>query len=119
MRADAGPAVLAALDDLLERERKALLAGRFDGLARLLEEKTALIDRLNTLGADALPALGGLRDKAVRNQALFDGALSGIRRASGHVASLRQVRRSFETYDETGRRRRIGGDPPGRMEKRA
>lgn len=115
----ADSALLPALDDLLERERTALLSGQFDRLAPLLEEKTRLIDRLNASGTDPRTALDGLRDKAVRNQALLDGALQGIRRAGGRIASLHQLRRAFETYDESGQRRRIGGETPARMEKRA
>ncbi|MBZ0229206.1 MAG: hypothetical protein K8F58_12275 [Bauldia sp.] len=115
----AEPDILPALDDLLERERAALLSGRFDRLAPLLDEKTRLIGRLDASGADARAGLDGLRDKAIRNQALFDGTLQGIRRAGGRIAALSQLRQAFETYDETGQRRRIGGDTPGKMEKRA
>ena len=39
--------------------------------------------------------------------------------AGGRIAALSQLRQAFETYDETGQRRRIGGDTPGKMEKRA
>ncbi|WP_111734725.1 hypothetical protein [Roseovarius amoyensis] len=111
-------AVLPALDDLLERERAALLSGRFDHLAPLLDEKARLIDRLNASGVDERATLDGLRHKAIRNQALFDGALQGVRRASDRITGLRQLHHAFETYDETGRRRLIGGETSGRMEKR-
>ena len=113
------PTLLPVLDILLEDERAALLAGRFDRLALLLEEKTRLIDRLNASGADGRTTLDGLRHKATRNQALFDGALQGLRRASDCITGLRQMHQGFETYDATGQRRRIGGETSGRMEKRA
>lgn len=111
--------IMTALDALLERERAALLSGDLDRLPELLHEKTALIDALAGLDAAAEPLPEALKEKALRNQALLDGALEGIRHVAGRIAALRRLRQSFETYDETGRRRTIEGDIVRRIEKRA
>ncbi|GAB4295462.1 MAG: hypothetical protein Kow0058_13040 [Roseovarius sp.] len=118
-------AALARLDDLLERERGALLAGRLERLPALLEEKTALLAALAGAGDAAAPGperqhlLTALGAKAARNQTLLEAALRGIRAATGRIAALRQTRRTFETYDRAGRRRPIGDDAAARLERRA
>ncbi len=111
--------IMTELDALLERERVALLAGELDSLPGLFREKTKLIDRLSGLDAAAGALPDALKQKAIRNQALLDGALQGIRQVAGRIAALRRLRQSFETYDETGRRRTIEGDIVRRIEKRA
>lgn len=108
--------IVDALDDLLERERAALLTGDIDQINRLVAEKERLIEQLG--GQDSL-ALGELRDKALRNQALIDSALQGIRDVATRLQTLRQVRRSLETYDANGNRRSIEGHVTPRVEKRA
>lgn len=111
--------IMAALDDLLEAERAALLEGDLDRMPALLEEKSTLVEALNALDPGDKPAMGTLKDKVSRNQVLLDGALQGIRQVAGRIAALRQLRHSFDTYDESGRRRTIEGDVVRRVEKRA
>jgi len=115
--------ILAALDELLDGERAALLAGDLGGLPDLLDRKTKLMDRLGAIEGviehDTRPNLAQMKDKAMRNQALLDGALQGIRQVAGRIAALRHVRRSFDTYDVTGRRLTIDAGSAGRVEKRA
>lgn len=119
MTAETAPALVAALGALLDRERAALLAGRFDSMAPLLEEKTALCAALDERGIPEREDLERLKQKAARNHALLDGALRGLRQAAGRVATLRQLRHGCDTYDKTGHRQRIGGDPARQVEKRA
>ena len=111
--------IMTKLDDILDRERAALLAGDLDQVPGLLEEKTALIEALDDLGPDDRQDMGALRDKAARNQALLDGALQGIRQVAGRLAAFRRLRHSFDTYDETGHKRTIEGDVVHKVEKRA
>ena len=118
MRTDDAQALVDELDTLLEKERTALLSGDIDAIGRLLQRKESLIDGLNALDAEAAP-LGGLQGKVARNQALLDGALQGIRRASARMAALRRVRRSLETYDASGQKQTIEGEVVHKVEKRA
>lgn len=119
MEPESAAAILQALDDLLEHERTALLTGNLDQMAELLERKTALIDALNALEPEHQPDLDDIRGKVVRNQTLLDGALQGIRQVAGRMAALRQLRHSFDTYDETGRKHTIEGAVVRQVEKRA
>ncbi|MCV3269901.1 flagellar protein FlgN [Roseobacter sinensis] len=111
--------VVDALDDLLEAERAALLAGDLDEVGRLLERKEGLIERFATLDDADRDALAGLQTKLKRNQALLDQALEGIRSVSRRLAALRRVRSSLETYDDKGERRSIDIALDGSVEKRA
>ncbi|MFD1195064.1 flagellar biosynthesis protein FlgN [Seohaeicola saemankumensis] len=113
------PPILGELDDLLERERDALLAGDLEGLSRILREKEQVIDRLNQLLPPTFLDLDVLKDKALRNQALLDTALEGIRAVADRVSALRRVRDTLETYDQTGRKTTFESMHKGRVEKRA
>ncbi|MEM7074015.1 MAG: flagellar protein FlgN [Pseudomonadota bacterium] len=112
-------AAIEALDALLEDERNALLAGELELLPDVLGAKEELIERLTALQPDASRPMLQLQQKMTRNQMLLDSALHGIRRAAARLAALRKVRRSLETYDETGQRKTIAGPVTHRIEKRA
>ncbi|MEO1139471.1 MAG: flagellar protein FlgN [Pseudomonadota bacterium] len=111
--------LIEQLDDLLDIERRALLAGDLDQITRLIEQKEALIDGLSGLDTQSEEPMLGLQEKLMRNQVLLDGALQGIRRASSRMAAVRHVRRTLETYDEDGRKRTIEGQIVHKVEKRA
>ncbi|RKF13055.1 flagellar protein FlgN [Roseovarius spongiae] len=107
------------LDQLLEEERRALLVGDLDGIGALLTAKEALIDALNAAGHAGGAEIGALHGKVIRNQALLDGALQGIRRVAGRMAAFRKIRRTLETYDESGRKTVLQGEIVHEFEKRA
>lgn len=111
--------VLSELDDLLDKERACLLAGDLSGLSRILREKERIIDTLNSLLPESDPGLDALKDKALRNQALLDTAVEGIRAVANRVSALRRVRDTLETYDKSGRKTSFDAQPRGRVEKRA
>ena len=111
--------IMDALDDLLETERKALLAGDLDIITRLLHDKEMLIDRLNTMEHGAYDSLRALHEKVTRNQALLDGALQGIRMVASRMGALRRIRKSVETYDEKGVKSALRGLGKSSVEKRA
>ena len=119
MTLDKAQNIIDQLDDLLDSERLALLDGDLERISGLLEKKEALIDTLNALEPKARPELQELQDKVVRNQALLDGALQGIRKVAARMAAYRKIRRSLETYDETGRKKIISGTIDHKVEKRA
>ena len=106
-----------ALHDLLDAERRALLAGDLDAIARMLARKEDILARLGTVPGGA-PPLGPLMDKLQRNQVLLHGALDGIRTVAARIADARQVRASLETYDKRGQRRSIPA-PAASLERRA
>ncbi|WP_195821127.1 flagellar biosynthesis protein FlgN [Roseobacter sp. MH60115] len=111
--------VIDALDDVLDAEREALLAGNLDEIGRLLERKESLIDQLASLEEADRDPLEALNAKVMRNQALLDSALEGIRTVARRLSALRRVRSSLETYDEKGERHTIDVAPDGAVEKRA
>jgi flagellar biosynthesis/type III secretory pathway chaperone len=112
-------ALIDHLDDLLEQERAALLEGDLEKIGRLLDAKEQLIDALNTLSQDERPEMDAVEAKVLRNQALLDGALQGIRHVATRMAALRRVRRSLETYDAKGTKTTIEGGADFSVEKRA
>lgn len=118
MKHDAQRAI-EALDELLEKERDLLLAGEIEEIGSVLKAKEALIDTLAGFDRDEVQSLSGLQGKLARNQSRLDGALHGIRRTSARLAALRQVRRSLETYNESGRKQTIEGHVSRKLERRA
>jgi hypothetical protein len=112
-------ALLADLDDILERERAALLTGDLEGLSRILREKERVIDALNQGLQGDLGSLDALKTKVNRNQALLDRAVEGIRVVADRVSALRRVRETLETYDQSGRKTTLESLHKGRVEKRA
>lgn len=107
------------LDTLLEEERRVLLAGDLTAIRALLERKETLIKQLGTLEGAAERELQGLQVKALRNQALLDGTLRGIRTVATRMGTLRRIRKTLETYDEAGQRREITTQQDHQVEKRA
>lgn len=105
-----------ALDDLLDAEREALLSGDLDQIGRMVSQKETLVAGLN--GAD-ISDITRLQQKLTRNQILLDRALLGIRSVANRLGSLRRIRRSLETYDQSGRKSALASTNHGRVEKRA
>ena len=119
MTPDPHQTLIDQLDILLEKERETLVNGELDSLPQLLEEKEGLIDALNAIdGLDALQ-LQPLRGKVLRNQALLDGALRGIRSVANRFSTLRKIRRTLETYDDQGRKNALVRARDNKLEKRA
>ncbi len=119
MQARSAIAVSKKLNDLLETERKALIAGDLDAISSMIEEKGDLIETLHDLDPLARPSLEELQDKIVRNQALLDSALQGIRKVASRIAALRKARKALETYDARGHIRTIEGEVVRIIERRA
>ncbi|MFD0859997.1 flagellar protein FlgN [Roseovarius aquimarinus] len=118
MTIDSAERIFADLDRLLDAERAALLTGDLDTVGALMRHKEDLLERLKAAGADA-PRPAKLAGKALRNQALLDGALEGIRTVAGRLTTLRRIRRTLETYDRTGRKSSISDVIEHQVEKRA
>lgn len=107
------------LDDLLDAERRALLAGNLDEIARLHHRKEQLIDELNSQASADQENLASLNTKLQRNQVLLNTALDGIRSVARRLAAIRRVTQSLETYDQSGRKRSVETRIDRSLEKRA
>lgn len=108
------------LDAQLDEERDALLAGNLEAMSALLERKEGLISALNARQPQQpLADLAQLQGKVSRNQTLFDGALEGIRAVTARLAAFRKIRRTLETYDQTGQKTAISDTVDRKVEKRA
>lgn len=119
MDKDTGQVIMDALDDLLEEERRIVMAGELDEIPGLLERKEALFDRLNNTRFEAGADLELLQSKMSRNQALLEGALRGIRAVADRMSTLRRMRNSLETYDRQGQKQSFTTMPGNKIEKRA
>lgn len=108
-----------ALDDLLDQERAALLAGDLDKIARTLDLKEDLITRLNAQDAADPTLLAALNAKVVRNQSLLNSALEGVRAVTRRLATMHRIRSSLDIYDADGKKNEIALTPTRSVEKRA
>lgn len=112
------PDTATRLTDLVEAERAALLAGDFDQMAALLEEKQSLVLILEE-DPDAPAMLEPLRAAMLRNQVLYDRALEGLRSVTARLGALDTARRSIRTYDSLGQAQTIATSATGTLERRA
>jgi flagellar biosynthesis/type III secretory pathway chaperone len=108
-----------SLEDLLDKERAALLSGNLDLIDRMSVQKEKLIDVLNLHGGSKIKKLAALNIKVQRNQVLFESALDGIRSVAERLATMRRVKNSLDTYDAHGKRKKIEMPSKGEVEKRA
>ncbi|MGR3661750.1 MAG: flagellar biosynthesis protein FlgN [Paracoccaceae bacterium] len=119
MTIDSTQPLIDELDDLLDSEKKALVQGDMEQVGRLMSQKEFLIESLNALDDLDRDNLAQLHRKVMRNQTLLDSALEGIRAVATRMSELRRVRSGLETYDEQGRKQRVGIQRAVQVEKRA
>jgi hypothetical protein len=100
---------LDALHDLFDRERKAILEGRFDILDRLGTEKERLFSSVFRDGVDQ-SQLKSLRIRAERNKVLLAAMEQGVRSAARRIEALRSKPADLRTYDASGRRQSIAAN---------
>lgn len=94
---------LDLLDDLLEREKSAVLTGNFVALDRLVKEKERLMAVLKPVANSK--DMAALRRKAKRNQAILQAAGQGIRSVSLMLSNQNKNNHTLQTYDNQGRHR--------------
>ena len=104
-----------SLEDLLDRERLAVLDGRFDVLERMTAEKERLLRSVALDGASA-ESLARLRRKTERNSQLLDAMRAGVVAAQDRLKAMQKKKDPLQTYDSTGRKSAIRGatHTPGR-----
>ena len=97
----------AALLNLLAREEKAILAGDFDTLERLFEQKQMLLARV---ARARLPeaSLQALSRRSERNNRLLAASARGINKAREELARLRKGPQRFSTYGPRGGSNQLG-----------
>ena len=105
MTPDSLQVTIDSLDDLLDGERRALLEGNLDDVARIHARKEQLIDTLNLLNGGDYVGLTSLSAKVERNQTLLNTALSGIRSVARRLSAISRVRQSLDTYDSSGQKK--------------
>jgi len=98
------------LEDLLERERAAVLAGRFDLLERLGDEKERLVRIVDRDGATP-ETLARLRAETERNGLLLEAMRSGVMAAQARVQAMQQPKEPLQTYDASGHKKNIVSAP--------
>ncbi len=100
--ADAGGALL----DLLDREKAAILAGRFDSLDRMAVEKDRLVKAVTRTRLEPL-VLANLRERTERNGRLLEAMRAGVAAAQARVRKMQSGPEPLQTYDSTGQIRSI------------
>ena len=118
MNTSATRKIFEALDSLLEDERTALIDGNLEALQQLVKRKELLFAQMSKLDHKPQTELATLREKTLRNQALLDAALAGIRSVADRMQKLGRIRETLDTYDENGRRLTVS-TVSGKIEKRA
>lgn len=111
--------ILDELNDLLDRERAAILLGDIEDVGRIVDSKQRLLGLLSDMLQPEESSIEVLREKLVRNQKLLDQSLNGIRAVSKRLAEVRDSKDSLETYDRSGNRQKHLLATAGKMEKRA
>jgi len=106
-----------ALADLFERERRAVIAGRFDLLSRLVVEKERQLASVVRAETDR-EIVENLRDMAERNKRLLAAMDAGIRSALGRLEQLRNPPAALQTYDAAGQRQPVDAPVPSRALRR-
>ncbi|WP_323776060.1 flagellar biosynthesis protein FlgN [Leisingera sp.] len=107
------------LDQILDHERKALMAGDLGKLEDLLARKEKVIGKLNSVSELERETLEQVQAKVSRNQQLLNSAMDGIRTVAARMAETRRIRKGLDVYDQAGKRARYSARGGGKLEKRA
>ena len=102
-------AAIARIEALLDRERRALLAGRVGEVEALIAARTALFDSLDRSADPA--ALGALARRVRENADLARAAADGLRDALRRISEIRAASGPISSYSAAGAPVRIGARP--------
>ncbi len=100
------PSLVDIVEDLLDRERQAVLDGNLDGLTRLIPEKIRLMERMAQI-RQPIGKIDRLKNKALQNKRLLEAVARGIESVSAHVTGLKTDKPPLRTYDATGASKEI------------
>ncbi len=124
MKNESPQKLIDTVDQLLDRERQALVQGNLEEISDIMNLKQNLFDQINQLDDDQhqqleTEELKSVQEKVTRNQALLSSAFEGIRAVANRMADLRRVRSGLETYDRRGQKKSFGAQSVSSVEKRA
>jgi len=105
-----------SLEDLLDRERAAILGGRMDLLARMMAEKERLINI--PMSGQTVSRMARLRRKADRNHAMLLAASRGVQAVAKRLRLAMARQNPLQTYDRSGHVD-LQLHAPGKLERRA
>ena len=92
-----------AFEDLLTRERSAILAARFAEMAGFAAEKQRLAEVVARSELDTR-RLGRLNDQLQRNGTLMSSMRKGVIAARDRINAMKDHSTRLETYDASGRK---------------
>ena len=101
----------AALADLLERLRAALVAGDLAALPALAEGLERLVPDPVSPPRLPLPVLEALRARARAGAVMLEATARGLRAARRRIDEVAAAGQGLATYDRGGQRSRIGAAP--------
>jgi len=110
--------IIDALEDLLDKERVAILRGALQDMERLAVEKERVLES----GIVSVPdqgTLDRLRGKAARNQQLLTATIRGVRAVTARLDVLRNGPVEMNTYNRKGHRLILGARNKGALHHRA
>lgn len=110
--------MIDALEDLLDKERAAILDGAFEDMGRIASEKEVVLERRELTAPDQR-TLDRVRHKAARNQHLLSAAIRGVRVVAARLDVLRNGPSDMNTYDRSGQRTSLGSRHQGALHRRA
>ena len=110
--------MIDALEDLLDKERAAILDGALEDMGRIACEKERVLERRELTVPDQR-TLDRVRRKAARNQLLLAAAIRGVRAVSARLDVLRNGSSEMNTYDRAGQRTTLGSRHQGALHRRA
>jgi len=110
--------IIDTLEDLIDKERAAILAGALDEVSRLSIEKEQVMGQ-QALAACNPETLDRLRKKTARNQQLLTAAIRGVRSVMSRLNILRNGPGEMNTYDQSGQRTTLNSGHNGALHRRA
>lgn len=110
--------MIDALEDLLDKERAAILKGAFEDMGRIAGEKERVLGRRELTAPDQR-TLDRVKAKAARNQQLLAAAIRGVRAVTARLDVLRNGPGDMNTYDRSGQRATLSNRHQGALHRRA
>lgn len=106
------------LEELLDKERAAILEGAFEDIGKIASHKERLLDR-HKLDPPDPKILNRLRQKSQRNHHLLAAVIRGVKSVTSRLENLHSGPDGLNTYDKTGQRTTLKGSNHRTLQHRA